>query len=485
MEVTVNELPDSRLRLDVAVPAEDLAKRLDRAARKLGSELKIPGFRKGKVPPPVVIRRVGREAVLEQALRDSLGEWYEQAILRAGSEPVGDPDLKFEDLPAEGEPLRFSIEIGTRPKAELGDYVGLEVGRREPEIPDETIDVEIERLREGFGRLEAVDREARDGDFVVVDFAGTHDGQPVDGGEARDHLIELGARQMVEGFEEQLVGAAAGETREFDVDFPGDYGGKEVAGKQVHFTVEVKAVQEKHLPAADDDFASEAAGFDTIAELRDDIGSKLRVAQQSSIEAEFREAAIDSAVREAKVRIPPELAQARAAEMWHSFRHRLEHQGVNPEQFMKVSGKDEKAMLEELLPRAEQSLKRESVLEAVADAEGIEVTDDDLLETIRRVEARRDEEADPQAGGEPAAQILDEMKASGRDRAVRQELCLGKATDFLVEHAQPISIEQARAREKLWTPERAAEEAREDAAKTEQEAAAQPATTGKLWTPGS
>lgn len=481
MEVTVTEQAESHLKLDVSVAAEELAKSLDRSARRLGSELKVPGFRKGKVPAPVVIKRLGREAVLEQALRDSLGEWYEQAILRAGVEPVGDPDLKFDELPPEGAPLRFSIEIGVRPKAELGDYIGLEVGRREPEIPAEAIDAEIERLREGFGRLETVDREARVGDFAVVDFTGTLDGELVKGGDARDHLIELGAKEMVGDFEEQLIGAKAGEAREFDIDFPGDYGGKEIAGKRVHFAVQVKAVQEKHLPTPDDDFAAEAAGFDTIAELRDDIESKLRAAQQASIEAEFHEATIDSAVREAKVRIPPELAEARAAEMWHSFRHRLEHQGIDPDQYMKVSGKDEREMLEELVPRAEQSLKRESVLEAVADAEQIEVSDEDLLESIRRVEGRRPEGGDAEAAERRAAQILAEMKASGRDLAVRRDLRIGKAADFLAEHAQPITIEQAQAREKLWTPERGAADARE----AEQGEAAQPAGPQRIWTPGS
>ena len=230
VKTSVTELPESRVRVDAEVPPEEVERRLQQAARQLGREMRIPGFRKGKVPPPVVIRRLGREAVLDEALRSSLGSWYVDAIDRSGIVPVGEPELDVGDLPAEGQPLTFSVEIGVRPRATLGDYKGLEVGRREPHVEDAAIDAELERLRDRFATLETVERAAAEGDHVVIDYLGSIDGEPFDGGEGRDQLLELGSGRLIPGFEEQLVGAGAGDERTVEVtfpeDYPGDLGGK-------------------------------------------------------------------------------------------------------------------------------------------------------------------------------------------------------------------------------------------------------------------
>src|SRR4051812_17008052 len=207
VSTTVTELPESRVRVEAEVPAEEVERRVQSAAKQVGRQLKIPGFRKGKVPPPVVIRRVGRDALLEDAVRDGLSRWYVDAIDAAGVEPVGDPQLDLGDLPAEGQPLQFSIEVGVRPVAKLGTYRGLEVGRRESDVPDEVVDRELEGLRERLATLESIDEPAGKGDFVLVDFTGTVDGEEFAGGSARDELIEIGGGRLVEGFEDQLEGA--------------------------------------------------------------------------------------------------------------------------------------------------------------------------------------------------------------------------------------------------------------------------------------
>ena len=232
--------------------------------------MRVPGFRPGKAPAPVVIKRVGREAVLDEAVRESIGGWYTAAIDDAGVVPVGEPDLDLSPLPGEGEPLKFAIEIGVRPPAKLGDYKGLEVPRRDAEASDEAIDEEIERLRERSAKLETVDRPAGRGDFVVMDFAGSVDGTPFAGGEGRDQMVELGSGRLVPGFEEQLEGAGAGEERTVKVTFPEDYQAAELAGQEAEFAVTVKEVKAKDLPELDDELADEA-GFDTLDELRDDI----------------------------------------------------------------------------------------------------------------------------------------------------------------------------------------------------------------------
>ena len=214
MQPTVTALPGSRARVEVEVPAEDVQRGIQRAARALAREMRLPGFRKGKAPPSLVVQRLGFGAVFEEALRESLPEWYERALLSSGVSPVGDPSVEIVSAPeSEGEELSFRFEIGVRPPAKLGPYKGLEVGRAEPEAPEEIVDREIERLREGFAKLEPVERAAGEGDVLLIDFEGTVDGSAFKGGAANDYLLELGTGQLIEGFEEQLRGVEAGEER--------------------------------------------------------------------------------------------------------------------------------------------------------------------------------------------------------------------------------------------------------------------------------
>src|SRR5690242_1707762 len=297
VKTSVTELPESRVRVEAEVPAEEVERRVQQTARELGRQMRIPGFRKGKVPPQVVIRRVGREAVLDEALRSALGSWYADAIDGAGIAPVGEPDLDVpSELPAQGEPLQFSIEIGVRPAARLGQYKGLEVGRRETVVEDAQIDEEIERLRERLATLETVERAAQTGDHVVMDYVGTVDGEEFQGGTGRDQLLELGSGRLIPGFEEQLTGAAAGDERTVNVTFPEDYPANELASKEAQFAVTVSEVKEKRLPEADDDFASEAAGFDTLQELREDVADRLRKADERALEREYEDAVVEAAV---------------------------------------------------------------------------------------------------------------------------------------------------------------------------------------------
>jgi trigger factor len=445
VKTTVTDLPDSRVRLDAEVPGDELERRVQRAAAAIGRDLRLPGFRKGKVPAPMVIQRMGREAVVEQAVRDSLPEWYEEAILRSGVSTVGDPklDLDLDDVPAAGAPLNFSIEVAVTPKAELGDYKGLEVGKRGPELPEGAIDHELDHLRERFARVEPVDRPLAEGDMAILDFVGRLDGEPFAGGEARDYMLEIGGGRLVEGFEEQLLGAKAGDARTVAIDFPDEYHSDDLRGKHAVFEVEVKDVRQKELPALDDDFAAEASEFDTIDELRADIEHKLLHAQEHSIEDEFREAVVDAAVAEADVELPDELVTARAEEMWERTERALRAQGMDPETYYKTSGKSREQVIDETKNDAARQLWRESVLEAVADAEGIEASDEDLLEALSSVAER--ERSKPE-------KVFERLVKAGRDLPIRREIRLRKAIDLMVESATPIDADTAKAREKLWTP---------------------------------
>ena len=455
------------MKIDVAVEPEALARQVDRAAKQLAGEMKLPGFRKGKVPAQLVIQRIGREAVVEQALRDSLPEWYERALLESGVVTVGDPKLDVGDLPAEGEELEFTIEVGVRPTAELGEWRGLEVGKADAEVPDEAIEAELDRLREGAASLKPVERPAAPGDAVVVDYLGTIDGEPFDGSERRDFPIELGSEALLPEFDAGLTGASAGEERTVEVTFPDDHQPEDLAGKTASFALKVKEVREKDLPELDDDFASEASEFETIAELRDELRRRLAEGLEQRAEGEFREAAVDAVAANAKLEIPHELVHARAHEMWERIERQLSAQGIDPQAYARMQGKDRHDLIDDAEEDAERSLRREAVLAAVAEADGIEVTDEDLLEAIG-----------PGEGKNSPQKLLAQLQESGRDGLLRDEIRMRKAAEAIAEQVTPIPMERAAAREQIWTPDkREAEEA-------DDETAGDP-KAGELWTPGS
>jgi trigger factor len=443
MQTSVTELGDSRVRVEVDVEAQAVTQAVDKAAARMGKEMRIPGFRKGKVPGPLVVQRVGREAVLEQAVRDSLGEWYEEALLDSNVRTVGDPKLDVTELPAEGEDLRFSIEIAVRPEAKLGDYKGLEVGRPSTDVPDEAIDAEVDRLREAFASVNPVDRAAADGDMVVVDYAGTIDGELFDGGSATDQMVEVGAGRLLPEMETAMRGAAPGAELDVELTFPEDYGAEDLAGKTANFALTVKEVREKKLPELDDDFASDASEFDTLEELRASIAERLGEAIAQRSEAEFREAAVQAAADAATIELPEEIVKARAEEMLDRFLHQLSHRGVDPEAFVRMQENGREGMLGEMGEDATKSLRREATLAAVADAETIEASDEELIDALG-----------PGEGANAPERILERLRERGRDGLLRDEVRMRKAADVIVESAKPIPLEQAKAREEIWTPEK-------------------------------
>ena len=448
VQTTVTELPDSRVRVEVVVGAKEVAAAMDAAARSLGQNLKLPGFRKGKIPAPVVIQRFGRDAVLDDAVRERLGRWYAQAIGEAAIAAIGEPDISLGDLPADGEPLQFAFEIGVRPPATLGTWRGLEVARREPAVRDEDIDRQIEEARERLARLEAVDRAAVQGDFVVIDYSGSIAGEPIDGGQARGQLIELGGGRLVPGFEDGLLGASAGEQRTVAVTFPAEYQVGELAGRDAVFEITVNEVREKLLPELNDDFATDAAGFDTLEEMREELRSGLLEADERVVEREYRGAVLDAAVAAATISVPDALVDARAQETWERTLHSLEHRGLSKEAVLGLAGKTEEEVLAESRPDAEQSLRREAVLTAIIAAEGIESSDEELIAALVEGTSPEQRPATPAA----EAKLLERLRKAGRLTELREDIAGDKALELLVASAKPIAPERAAAREKLWTP---------------------------------
>ena len=430
------------MRVEAEVPAEDVAVQTQRAARGLAREMRLPGFRKGKAPPSLVIQRLGFESVFEQALRDALPEWYQAAVYDSGVVPIGDPEVEVTSAPtAEGEPVEFKFEVGVRPKAELGEYLGLDVEKPDTVAPDDVIERELERLAEGMASLDTVERAAEDGDHVLVDFVGSLDGVEFEGGAANDHIIEIGSGQLIDDFEEQIIGAKAGDEVEVKVTFPEEYGAAELAGQDAVFAVTVKEVREKKQPELNDDFAAEASEFDTIEELKKDIGEKMSEQAEVRAEQDFRIAAVDAAVENATVDLPDEIKKARGQERWDRVERQMAQQGMNPDTYLQMQGKTRDEIIDESLPDAEREIKREAVLVAVADAEGVEVSDAELEEELEHMASHE---------RTTAAKLLERLKRDGRHEMIAADIRVRKAIDAIAESAKAVPMSAEDAKEKLW-----------------------------------
>jgi trigger factor len=447
LTTTVTELPQSRVRVEVEVAPAEVSRATEAAASRIGRDLKLAGFRKGKVPAPVVIGRIGREAVLDDAVRDRLARWYSSAIAESGVVTVGDPEITLGDLPGEHEPFTFSFEIGVRPTATLANWRGIEAPRREPAVTEEQIDAQLEQARDRLARLETVERPAAEGDFVVIDYAGTIDGEPIDGGDARAQLVELGAARLIPGFEAGLIGVSAGEQRTLDLHFPDDYGAAELAGRDAVFVVDVAEVREKVLPELDDDFALEAAGLDSLAELREDLRNRLLEVDERAVAAEFRSAVLEAAGAAASVTIPDSLIEARAQEALERTLHSLSHRGISKEAYLQIAGQTEQELIDDARPSAERALRSEAVIAAIVAAEQIEPTDEELMAALER-------SVQPDESGRPPdpKKLLTQLRRNGRLEELRADVAAEQALERLVEAAVAITPQRAAAREKLWTP---------------------------------
>ncbi len=442
MKTTVTELEDSRARVEVEVPADEVSVQVQRAARALAREMRMPGFRKGKAPPSLAIQRLGYDTVFQEAIQEALPEWYQRAVYSSGVVPIGSPEVEITKAPtAEGESVEFKFEVGVRPVAELGEYKGLEVEKAGSEVPDEVIDREIDRMLDANSSLEVVDRAAEEGDLVLVDFVGSLDGVEFEGGSANDHTIEIGSGQLIDDFEEQIIGAKAGDEVAVNVNFPEDYGAAELAGQNADFAVTVKEVRVKQMPEADDDFASEASEFDTLEELRADIAAKLGESVDQRIEQEFRMAAVDAAVKNAKVGIPEDILRARGEERWDRVERQMAAQGMNPDTYLQMQGKTREEIIDESLDDADQEIRREAVLVAVADAEGVEVTDEEMAEELEHAASHE---------RTTGAKLLERLKRDGRHEMVAADIKVRKAMDVIAESAKSVEMSAKDTAKKLW-----------------------------------
>ena len=423
-------LEDDRVQLDVQVSKDEVQKAVDRTLKDLGRSVRVPGFRPGKVPPAVVMRRFGRDVVLQEMLKNSLDGWYQAAVVDSGVRPIDDPDLDMDGELADDADLSFRATVQTRPKATLGTYKGLDVGRDEVEVPEGQVDAELERLRERAARLQQVDRPAKEGDFVVISFDGHIGSNQVAAASARDYMVELGAGRLMPDFDTALVGMSAGDTTKISVDYADDDNRPELAGATVDYSLTLSQVQEKVLPELDDDFAVEVSEFDTLEQLRGDIEAKLTERAEAIVDEAYRRRAIDAAVAEATIEVPEVMTNRRINTILNQTAQQLPR-GVSFEQYIQATGRTLDETVEALRPDAEMALKRELVVEAIAEAEGIDVTDADVEEQVR---------TDAEAMGRDADELLSEVRDGNAFDSLREDLRMRRAVEALVSAANPVAV---------------------------------------------
>ena len=446
MQAHVEELPQNKVRLTVEVPSDDVRHAVEHAASDLSASVKIPGFRKGKVPIPVLVSRIGKERLYSEAVETHIGGWFRNALAGTRLRPVAQPEYDYELPSGPGGPFSFTATVDVQPKVEVADWTKLEVPRAQVEVPADLVDREIEALRFAVAELAPVEtRPAREDDTVVVDLVSA------DGEAQRDYVVELGLGRVVEELEAALVGMAPGETKKVEYAL--------ADGATASVDVTVKELKEKVLPPVDDELARAASEFDTLAQLRADLETRLREQVEEEVETQFRAAAADALVAASRIQPSEALVGGRTRELLTGLARSLEQRGISPETYFAISNQTPQQLEERLREEAVRSVARELALEAVAEQTGLEVSDDELRAFVA-------EHAEAEV--EDAEQVVDQVFASGRHELLREDLRMRKALDRVVADVKRIPVELARAREQLWTPEQGAA-----------------AADTKLWTPGS
>ena len=442
MPTHVEELPDNKVRLTVDVPRADVHHAVEHAASDLSGSVKVPGFRQGKVPMPVLISRIGKERLYSEAIESHIAGWYGNAVARTRIRPAEQPELDYELPASDDQDWTFTATVSVLPKPSIADWTKLQVPYAEPEVPEDYVDHELSVLRSTVAELSPVeDRPAQQGDTVVIDLVAGDGGQ-------RDYVVELGSGRLLPELEEELVGVSAGETKEVRLERPG-----EEAGAPVQVTV--KEIKEKVLPPLDDDLARSASEFDTLDELRADVEQRLREQLDAEAEEAFRRATLDRLVEASNVSVSGPLVDSRTRTLLRELDSAMRRSGGSLDAYLQLSGESAEVLVARLREQAAASVAGELVLEAAADQLGINVPDEEVDAAFRE----RFEDADT---------VLEQARESGVYDSEREAMRLAQALDRIAAEVERVPPEQAAAREAIWTPDKE-----------------KPKTETKLWTPGS
>ncbi|MFW2488178.1 trigger factor [Clostridium chromiireducens] len=378
MKAKVEKIETNVIKLEIRVEAEKFDAALTKAYNKNKSKYNIPGFRKGKVPMAMVKKFYGVEVFYDDAVNFAIEESYSAALNDENIRPVDYPQIDVVEL-GEGKELVYTATVSTYPEVELGEYKGLDIKKPKYEVEDSEIDKQIKEMQEKNARVEVKkEGNVEKGDIAVIDFKGYIDGVAFEGGEGTDYSLEIGSGTFIDNFEEQLIGLAIGDKKEVNVAFPESYGKEELNGKPAMFEVEIKSIKVKELPELDDEFAKDVAAVDTFAELKENLKNTLEKNNDEKAEREFEEAVITSVIETSKMDIPEVMVDKEIDSMMQDLEQRLKYQGLSLDQYMEFTGNTTEKMREFMKENAERKVKADLVLEAIAKAEDVKATEEEL-----------------------------------------------------------------------------------------------------------
>ena len=426
MKVTVENGENQQVTLTIEVEAAEVSKATEKAVKRLGNRVNIPGFRKGKAPRKIIERNVGMEAIMQEAFDIVAPKAFADALEEQKIDPVTRPDIDIVTL-EEGKDLVFKATVTPRPEVTLGEYKGLKVEKKVAEVTDEDVEKQIKTFQDRQGKMvDAPEGSAvKDGDFTTLDFEGFVNGEAFEGGKGQDYPLQIGSGSFIPGFEDQLIGAKIGEEKEVNVKFPEEYHSKELAGKDAMFKCTIRSIKQKELPAIDDELAKKVSKFETIAELRADVRKNLEENAQRQAENTQRTEAIEQATNNITVDIPAVMIDNRVNAMIQEMAMRLEQQGMNLETYLQYAGTDLAKIREDYRETAEKNVKTDLMLEEVAKAENIKVEAKDLDAEVAGMAA---------AYGATPVQIQKIIKEQGRVGDLAATVLRKKTAQFIIDN---------------------------------------------------
>ncbi len=412
MSLQVEKQEKNMAKLTIEVSAEEFDQAMDKAYRKNKSKMSVPGFRKGKVPRQMLEKMYGPAIFYEDAANIIIPDAYAKELENSDLDIVSRPEIDVTQI-EKGKPFIFTATVALKPEVELGQYTGIEVEKSVVEVTEEEVNAELEKVREQNSRTIPVeDRPVKDGDIAVIDYEGFVDGVAFEGGKGENHNLTIGSHSFIDTFEEQLIGKSLNEEVEVNVTFPEEYHAEELKGKPAMFKVVIKEIKEKELPDLDDDFA-------------EDVKAKLTATKENEAKNKKEEAVVKAIAEGAKMEIPEAMIETQAAQMTDDFARRMQSQGLSMEQYFQFTGLDAQKFMEQMKPQAEQRIKNRLVLEAVAKAENMTASDEDVDKEIENMASMYQMEVDK----------LKELVSDEEKEQMKQDICVQKAVEFVVDKA--------------------------------------------------
>ena len=425
MNVKSVEKEATRASVTVELTREELEPALNRAYLKYRKDIMIPGFRKGHAPRMVIEAAYGKHVFFEDAVEDMFPDIYKDAVLTQDIRPVGRPSVSKMDIADDGA-VTLTIVTDLYPVAELGEYKNLEIEKAEVEVKESEVEAELDRMAQNVARITTVDRPAQEGDTAVIDFEGFENGKAFAGGKGENYELKLGSHTFIPGFEEQVAGMSAGEEKDIDITFPADYHAEELAGKPVVFKVKVHEVKETVVPEKDDEFVKDVSEFDTVAELRADIEKRIRDEKQAGIDRAFENAAVEKAAANMTVEIPDSMIDEELDQEMERMDYELRSQGASLQAYAQMMGGDMNAIRNSLRPSAQAAVRTNVLLDAVAAAENIEVSEEECEEEYKKL-------------AESYKMELDDVKKALNADGLKSDLKLRKAARLIADSAVAVA----------------------------------------------